>query len=72
MNMRYAKSNDGLIHLLSANNSEYTLCGDAFDGEADGIKDDPVAHLPCAKQAITCPRCIVEIKNIKSVKIKED
>jgi len=72
MNTGYAKSGDGLIHLTSALNSEFTICGDAFDGEAnERIKDDSTCHSFCKPQPITCPKCIVEIKNIRGVKIKE-
>ena len=70
--MKYCKSNNGLIHLVSALNSEYTLCGDAFDGEAIGLEIDPHAHEPCKHGPVTCPKCIAEIKGIRGVKIKEN
>ena len=71
---RYAKSNNGLIHLLSALNCEFTLCGNAFEGDGTdiiNIKNDPNAHTRCKKGPVTCENCIKEIKNARHVKIKE-
>ena len=63
MTAKYAKSNDGLIHLLSALNCEYTVCGNAFEGDGYDLKNDPNAHTPCKKGPVTCGNCITEIKN---------
>jgi hypothetical protein len=63
----YAKSKDGLIHLVSAINSEFTLCGNAFDGES-GDSDDGFSWIDCKKQKITCRQCIAEISSCLSAR----
>lgn len=70
INTGYCKSNDGLVHLVSAVNREYTLCGDAFDGDADGSEHDPAAWHYVKRQPITCHQCANEIENCRGVRIK--
>lgn len=67
--MKYAKSNNGLIHLINAANPEYTLCGDAFDidSEADNQGD---AWKDVRKGPVTCPNCARVIQDCKGVRIK--
>jgi len=75
--MKYAKSQNGLIHLVSAVHGEYTMCGDAFEGyreklyvgldETDGHEWTKVKHGP-----VTCPGCILQIRQCRSVRAKSD
>lgn len=69
----FAKSADGLIHLVSAIHSEYTMCGDAFEGNPGEFdeNDDPQSWVKCESQPITCPKCIIQILNCRGVKIKK-
>lgn len=70
MNTGYAKSiDDGLIHRVSGIDSEYTICGDAWDGHKDASDvNDLVQWEFCRPQLITCPKCIMEIKNCRGVR----
>ena len=55
---------DKYVHLQSAINSEYSLCGDAFDGcDTDG----QVEHTETDKRVVTCPKCVEEIHNCRRV-----
>jgi len=75
---RYAKSNDGFVHLVSALGNEYTLCGDAYEGStaSDCGKDpfsdiaQPTAWEFCDSGPVTCMNCCREIMNCRGVKIK--
>ena len=58
---QYAKSKDGMVHLVSAINHEFTLCGDAFDGHARD-RSDAVGWEVCGCQPITCPKCAMQIR----------
>lgn len=64
---------NGCVHLMSALNAEYTLCGDAFDvyagsdGKESGVTED---ISKTNKKVVTCPRCIAEIENCRGVRIK--
>ena len=68
----YARSNDGLTHLISALNGEYTVCGNAFDGDANGELPgrDPFAWDDCPEAPVDCPKCAKEIINCKGAKTK--
>ena len=68
--MKYARSKDGLIHLISAVNSEFTMCGDAYDGE-HGNENDPQSWIACKANLVTCPRCAAQIRQCRRVKIAE-
>lgn len=72
--MKFAKSGDGLIHLISAVNSEYTMCGNAYEGIwADPFvpdsSNDPAAWDQCAPAPITCPNRAAQIRQCRGVKI---
>ena len=54
MSTHFARSNDGRIHLTQGPSSEFTLCGNAFDGEKE---NDQYSWEPCARQPITCKDC---------------
>ncbi len=64
----YARSEDGLIHLVSAINGEYTVCGDAFDGGLPIGEDNKSDWTKTAKSIVTCPVCVREIINCRGVK----
>jgi len=66
--MKYAKSGDGLIHLISAANVEYTICGDAYDGQ-DGDCDGDSSWVRCNSGPITCPKCAAQIRQCRGVQI---
>lgn len=66
----YAKSNDGRIHLVSAINGEFTLCGNAFDGDADGQASDPHAWEEVKRGPVTCENCIREIENCRGIRVR--
>lgn len=69
MRFRYAKNEDGQVHLISALNSEYTLCGDAFDGgEGVGLPEQTPWTI-CERGPVTCQLCIKEIDNCRGVRV---
>lgn len=68
----FGKSNDGLVHLVSALNGEYTLCGNAFDGDADGQTNDPHAWTDTKHGPVTCPECSQEIENCRGVRTRHN
>ena len=58
------KKNNSGIHLMSRGNSEYTICGDAQDGdEMVGGKQKSMIDLK-GFQKVTCKKCKIEIANI--------
>lgn len=62
------REDNGWVHLMSGNNAEYTVCGDAFDiGSEPGLED----LKPTDKKVVTCPKCIAEIKNCRGVKTRK-
>lgn len=66
---RYAKCEQGLIHLVSSINSEFTLCGDAFEGDTSPYKDEAgFAWKHHSHGPVTCPRCIAQIKACRGIK----
>lgn len=68
----YAKSEDGLVHLVSALNGEFTLCGDAYDGGL-AVDEDNKSNWQCHKRGpVTCPRCVSEIKNCRGVRVRHN
>jgi hypothetical protein len=70
--VKYGKSKNGLIHLVSAVNSEYTMCGNAFDGEWGDpfdMSNDPYQWEQCAPAPITCPNCAAQIRQCRGVRI---
>lgn len=65
----YGKSSDGLVHLVSVLNGEFTLCGDAFEGCDKG---DGADWVRCKSGPVTCPKCISEIKNCRGVRVQHN
>jgi hypothetical protein len=75
MKTSFCKSNDGLIHIVSTSNPEYTLCGDAFDLSATdriGENNSGGDWKLCRPQPVTCPRCAAQILTCRGVRIKLD
>lgn len=66
----YARSGDGITHLISAINGEYTLCGDAFDGGIGVEEPDQTPWDKCECDSVTCEKCIREIDNCRGVRVK--
>lgn len=59
-NTMYMRNNDG-VHYMSVVNSEFSLCGDAFDiGSENGMTN----MEQCESQKVTCPRCREAIDDI--------
>jgi hypothetical protein len=63
----YARSNDGLIHLVNEIQAEFTLCGDAFDGDSE---DPDLGWNPWPKGPVTCPHCAAIIRSCQRVHTK--
>jgi hypothetical protein len=75
----YAKSNNGLVHVVNPIGGEHTLCGDAFDidalatigrkslGEEDAklLGWDYVKHGP-----VTCENCARVIRICRGVRLE--
>lgn len=74
MAKKYAQSQDGKVHLVSAIFAEYTLCGDAFEGysdsEVDFSDDNPAMWKNVRSGPVTCERCAAQIENCKGVKVR--
>lgn len=67
----YGINNDG-VHLMSSLNSEFSLCGDAFDIDSLlNIEKDVSGIKNTEKNIVTCQRCIIEILNCKNVQFKK-
>lgn len=60
----YARSDDGLIHLVHPCMAEFTLCGNACDASSE---EDGVDWTDVDPQRITCPHCLNAIREIKLV-----
>lgn len=60
---------EGFVHLVSVNNSEYTLCGDAFDlgSEVQGYE-----WRETKRRSVTCSRCIREILNCRGARTAKE
>jgi len=59
---------DGFIHVLTPLNSEFTLCGDAFDlGAIEGCED--YTHRPTKRRSVTCPNCARVVLLCKRVRV---
>lgn len=65
MRFNYAQSKDGIVHLTSALNGEFTLCGDAYDGSV-GDADADTSWVDRKTGPVTCPKCLLEIENCRS------
>ncbi len=62
----FCKSGDGLIHLQSTSNPEYTLCGDAFD--SDDVSPG-AGWSDVRPQPVTCLRCVKQILAARGVRV---
>lgn len=58
--------NDDGVHGTNPSNSEYTLCGDAWDGNED---DGYTESVRVDDQRVTCPKCVEVIRYCKRLKI---
>ena len=59
---------EGEVHIMSAINCEYTLCGDAFDLDSD---EPGYEQIPTDKRTVTCDRCIRETENCRGVRVRK-
>jgi len=71
---KYAKSGNGLTHLISAVHCEYTICGDAFEGYLEKIylssaETDGHEWVKVKRGPVTCPNCILQIRHCRSVRV---
>ena len=69
--MKYCLTTDGDVHLVNALNSEFTLCGDAWDIDQteDRIDGAGHGHKPHARGPVTCPRCAKVILACRGIRI---
>ena len=58
---------EGTVHLLSAINGEFTLCGDAFD-LGDGVEQN-YEWKRTKSRTVTCPRCARQIVDCRGVRV---
>lgn len=65
---KYPKLADNDVHGVSPVNSEYTLCGCAFDGTNTG---EPFQDFVETNKKINCSDCVSIITSCKSVKESE-
>lgn len=67
----YVESTDGLTHLISAINGEFTLCGDAFEGACDPDEQsgEDFSWVESENGPVDCPRCKQEILNCRGVRV---
>lgn len=63
MAVEFAKSRDGLVHLVNAINAEFTVCGNAFEGDCIG-DGDLHAWKPTKATKVTCEICQRAIDDI--------
>lgn len=66
---RYAKDNSGIVHVISRIDTEFTLCGNAFDGDADGNENDPFAWHPVKDGPVTCPQCRDQVRACRGIQL---
>jgi len=67
----YFEGDPAKIHLMSVRigGGEYTVCGLAYDiGGPEEEKSWLGDFITTNKRTVTCPGCIVEIKNCRGVK----
>lgn len=74
--MNYAKSTNGLIHLINhAGGGEFTLCGDAFDidavceGHGHSEDEEGASWKPHPHGPVTCPDCARGILQCRGIRI---
>ena len=62
----FVENRDG-VHLVGV--SEYTLCGDALEGDGVGSGDEDVPRsLDTKRRTVTCPRCAMIIAMCRGVR----
>jgi len=63
------ESMDGLVHMVTF--SEYTLCGDALEGDHEAGHIDYIPSCErTSRSVITCPKCCEIISEAKRMKCK--
>lgn len=67
--MKYAKSGDGIIHLINPLQGEHTLCGDAFDIDSEP-GNELQAWVERNQGPVTCGNCALVIKSCRGIRIK--
>ena len=67
-----AKDTEGIIHAISACNGEYTLCGNAFDGDCFSGGDEKYSWKSIDKGIVNCKNCIMIIEGLKGVKYEKN
>lgn len=59
------------VHIMSAlGGGEYSLCGYAMDEHLSEQRPETTEFIPTKKRTVTCPQCILEIRNLRYVKTK--
>lgn len=67
---QYAKSVNGIVHVISPLGGEHTLCGDAFDIDSEETEKDCAWVLLKRSATVTCPNCINVITVCRGVRTK--
>jgi hypothetical protein len=67
----YAKSTNGLIHLVHPAQNEFTMCGDAFDISETEDDADGSSWTECSPRPVTCPLCAQVVLHCRGVKISK-
>ena len=65
----YAKSNNGLVHVVNPLGGEHTLCGDAFDIDTEA-GDEEHAWKHHTRGPVTCERCAAVVMVCRGVRIR--
>lgn len=68
--MKVAKDGFGIFHMISGIDTEYTLCGNAFEGQCDGTEEDKIAWDVVEHDQITCKQCLKQIKACKKINLE--
>lgn len=70
MSTTYAKSRNGLLHVIHPIGGEHTLCGDAFDIDSEK-GDEEHAWVDARPGLVTCEKCAAVIRACRGVKIQK-
>lgn len=67
--MREFSENKAGVHLMNPIQSEYSMCGDAFDIDTEDIDTHDGPLLPSEKKTVTCERCKMIITECRGVRV---
>jgi len=67
MNVDFMENNEG-VHAMSPANSEYSLCGDAFDIGSE-INDTCENMRATKRRSVSCPKCATILRALRGIRI---